>query len=295
MNIIKFLDQLSFEGGSKEDLEVLSSRREAFTKLSGFSKKMAISAIPTGILASMPGMLSAKSSAENTMEVLNFALTLEYLEYEFYQKASESGVYNEQKVVFDQIKDHEEAHVAFLTETINAMEGGSAVAKPTFDFTGGKGGTGPFDPFNDYAQFLALSQAFEDTGVRAYKGQAAKLVSDSMSNLILTAALSIHGVEARHASMVRRLRGQKGWITGEDTSVPEAALAVYQAGDPADQFPSEANVTQAGVNLEAAFVGNVPNIDRDSIQEAFDEPLDANVVMGTGTVYDIVGLFIVPE
>uniref|UniRef100_UPI0025D6A377 ferritin-like domain-containing protein n=1 Tax=Marivirga sp. TaxID=2018662 RepID=UPI0025D6A377 len=149
--------------------------------------------------------------------------------------------------------------------------------------------------FNDYNQFLALSQAFEDTGVRAYKGQAANLVSDSMSNLILTAALSIHGVEARHASIVRRLRGQKGWITGEDTSVPDAALAVYQEGNPPAQFPSEANVTQAGVNLEDALVGNVPNIDKASIQEAFDEPLDADVVAGSGTVYDIAGLFIVPQ
>jgi hypothetical protein len=52
-----------------------------------------------------------------------------------------------------------------------------------------------------YAQFLALAQAFEDTGVRAYKGQAANLISTDL----LTAALQIH-VEARHASEVRRLR-----------------------------------------------------------------------------------------
>lgn len=87
---------------------------------------------------------------------------------------------------------------------------------------------------------------------------------------------------------------QKGWITGEDTSVPEAAYGVYQAGTPEEMFPSEANVTQAGVDLQNAFVGNVPNIDLASIQEAFDEPLDADVVAGTGTVYSIASLFIVP-
>jgi hypothetical protein len=45
--------------------------------------------------------------------------------------------------------------------------------KPTFDFTVG----GAFDPFNNYTQFLAFFQAFEDTGVRAYKGQATNLIS----------------------------------------------------------------------------------------------------------------------
>jgi hypothetical protein len=75
------------------------------------------------------------------------------------------------------------------------------VVKPTFDFTVG----GLFSPFTDYQQFL-LAQAFEDTGVRAYKGQAANLMSKPD---LLTAALQIHSVEARHASEVRRLRGQK--------------------------------------------------------------------------------------
>lgn len=60
-----------------------------------------------------------------------------------------------------------------------------------FDFTAG----GQFDPFNDYPTFLLLSQAFEDTGVRAYKGQAPKMAG----NDLLTAALQIHSVEACHA------------------------------------------------------------------------------------------------
>jgi hypothetical protein len=59
-----------------------------------------------------------------------------------------------------------------------------------------------FFSFTDYQQFL---HRFEDTGVRAYKGQAANL----MSKPDLLTALQIHSVEARHASEVRRLRGQK--------------------------------------------------------------------------------------
>jgi hypothetical protein len=92
--------------------------------------------------------------------------------------------------------------------------------------------------------------------------------------------------------VVRRLRDQKGWITGLDTSVPEAAQAVYGAGMPADRFPAEDNVTQGGVNLLTAL-GNMEGIDEAAITEAFDEPLDANTAEGTGTVYDIAGLFLV--
>ena len=77
--------------------------------------------------------------------------------------------------------------------------GGTPVAEPTFDFSGGKGsGNGPFaNAFNDYSLFLAVAQTLEDTGVRAYKGQAGNLIS---SDDVLTAALRIHSVEARHAA-----------------------------------------------------------------------------------------------
>ena len=117
------------------------------------------------------------------------------------------------------------------------------------------------DPFNDYATFQALSQGFEDTGVRAYKGQAPALMAD---NTILTTALRIHSVEARHASEVRRLRGQKGWITGNQTDV--AALQDVYAGEEA-----------ANGSASSAAAA-----------EAFDEPLTKDQVLA------IAGLFIVP-
>ena len=78
---------------------------------------------------------------------------------------------------------------------------------------------GTFDTFGDYPTFQLLAQGFEDFGVRAYKGQAPNLMA---SDAVLTAALRIHSVEARHASEIRRLRGQKGWIPGNDPAATAA-------------------------------------------------------------------------
>jgi rubrerythrin len=146
----------------------------------------------------------AKADTASLIGVLNFALTLEHLEYRYYQLALDSGVIaSADRVIFQKIRGHELAHVKFLQEVIGNVLKGTPVAEPKFDFTV----KGAFSPFTDYPTFLALAQAFEDTGVRAYKGQAANMQE---SDVVLTAALSIHSVEARHASQVRRLRTKKG-------------------------------------------------------------------------------------
>jgi rubrerythrin len=143
--------------------------------------------------------------------------------------------------IMAEIAKHETAHVALLQQTITQL-GGTPVAKPTFDFTGGSGQTGangryggPFaDVFTNTQTFLALAQAFEDTGVRAYKGGAAALVSNIP---VLEAALQIHSIEARHAAMVRRLRGEKGWVSGRASTLPAAAQPVYGPGADARAVP----------------------------------------------------------
>ncbi len=117
--------------------------------------------------------------------------------------------------------------------------------------------------FSNYATFTAVAQAFEDTGVRAYKGQAPTLQPYKDT---LQAALSIHSVEARHAAEVRRLRGafndlepNKGWITQAITDIPGTA-AVYAGED---------NTVHGDLN--ATTITSVASIK--AITEAFDEPL----------------------
>ncbi len=270
MGILSILDRLDLENLSPEEYDNFASRRNALSKLSQFSKKVAIAAIPAGVLASIPTMASAASNA-TVIEALNFALTLEYLESEYYQLGLASNVIPvAERAIFQQIGLHEDVHVTFLKDAISSL-GGTPVPKPTFDFTA----DGAFDPFNQYPDFLALAQAYEDTGVRAYKGQAGNLIS---SPDILTAALQIHSVEARHASQVRRLRTKngldtvKGWITGDNRgTLPAPTQAVYDG---------EANTTHAGVN--ATTITNIP---LEGVQEAWDEPLSKEEVLAIASLF----------
>ena len=244
------------------------SRRNAVACSSRMAGALAIASLPVAF-----GLFTRKAFAQGTLpaeivDVLNFALTLEYLEDEFYRTgldADTAGALDlgDTRTVFEQISKHETAHVALLQGVLGA----DAVESPTFDFTA----AGTFaDVFTNPATFITLAQGFEDTGVRAYKGQAANLISD---NGVLTTALQIHSVEARHASVVRRLSqspAEKGWITLASNTVPEL--------DPV--YAGEEVTTQAGVDLTTLGTA-------EAASEAFDEPLAREDVEA------IAGLFIV--
>lgn len=276
MSIIKFLDEFTSEDLTKK----VSSRRDALHALGSLGKKAAVAAVPFG-MAAMSDKAFAQQSSGDPIAALQLALTLEYLEAEFYMKALDSGVLpggSRAEAVYMQISKHESAHVEFL----KAGLGDNAVDSPQFDFTAG-GAFDPFNPNNDaaYAQLLALAQAFEDTGVRTYKGQATNL----MGTQFLTPALQIHSVEARHASEVRRLRADVmdenlnenalGWITlkNRGPGMPEATQPVYDG---------EESVTQGGVNLVDAT-----GFSAESVSQAFDEPITAETAQAIASLFII--------
>lgn len=271
MSIIKLLDLFDTDAMEKEEVEILNSRRDAFKKMGSFSKKLSLAALPTAVLGSLPKVAFGKTM--DALDVLNFALTLEHLEYRFYDMGLEANglIPDADRPVFEQIRKHEKAHVDFLQATISALNG-TPVAEPDFDFTAGGTFPNPHDPVN-YPIFMALAQGFEDTGVRAYKGQAGALQAASLSateNRALTAALSIHGVEARHASQVRRMRGQKGWI------VEAQAIEGFETAT-APIYAGEDNVMQGGVDVTTL----TPDIGVDAVTAAYDEPLtmeEANAI-----------------
>ncbi|MGX5817055.1 ferritin-like domain-containing protein [Chitinophaga lutea] len=261
MNIHNIITEI--EKVDPEVCERLDTRRSAMRQFVSFSGRVALAALPFAL-----GSMFKKAygqSAPGIAGVLNYALTLEYLEAEYYTKGAASGVVpagTPAVGAINTIRDHENAHVAFLKSAISSL-GATPVAKPTFDFTAG----GAFgNVFTNYDTFLAVAQAFEDTGVRAYKGRAAELISN---NAILTAALQIHSVEARHASHIRQMRKARGanlkpWITGKDTGGIGAAVQPVYDG--------EELTTQAGVNI-AQFVS------ANAASESFDEPLSASQVL----------------
>jgi hypothetical protein len=137
-----------------------------------------------------PGVAQA-GFRKSDIAILNYALTLEYLEAAFYAEAVAKGALTGELAVFARVVgEHEAGHVTGLQEAL----GDAAVDEPSFDF---KGTTA------DPAKFAATAQVLEDTGVAAYKGQADKIANHT---LIVT-ALSIHAVEARHAGWIRAING----------------------------------------------------------------------------------------
>ncbi|GAB4022236.1 ferritin-like domain-containing protein [Spirosoma koreense] len=231
------------------------TRRNVFQNFFKKAMKGAAAGAPV-VFASM--LNKAYAGAADVTDVLNFALTLEYLEAEFYNMGlAAPGLLpsgSTARTIYTQIAAHENAHVALLQGAL----GGSAISKPAFDLTY----KGAFPTvLSNYDTFLAVSQALEDTGVRAYKGQAPRLLGTP----VLETALQIHSVEARHAARVRMLRGYKGWITNQDTSNIPGVEAVYKGDD---------MVTQANLN-----VASISGVATDTVSEAFDEPLTKEQVL----------------
>jgi rubrerythrin len=142
-----------------------------------------------GVMSVAPFVSRALAmSGGGDVGILNFALTLEYLESSFYREAKRrAGASGELKSLIDLIGRDEDEHVKALTATIEKL-GGKPVAEPKFDF-----------PYDSTAEFLELAQTFEDTGVSAYNGAAPQIKSKE----VLGAAGSIVQVEARHAAAIR--------------------------------------------------------------------------------------------
>lgn len=243
-------------------MEPILSRRDAIAQGASASSKvmaaLALGSIPIALGALAKDVYGQAPS--DVLDVLQFALTLEYLEADFYTRgvAAAGLIPASDLTIFTNIRNHENTHVTALQGLITG-KGATPGAKPTFDFTA-KGNVAGFNfGASQYPTFQVLAQAFEDTGVRAYKGQAGRLINDKA---ILTAALTIHSVEARHASEVRRLRGKKGWITGNSRDdLPAFTQGIYDGED---------NMTQAGLDISGLGTGNGGSA---GVTEAFDEPL----------------------
>jgi len=145
-------------------------------------------------------------TGSSDVDILNFALTLEFLEAKFYEEAkSRAKASGELKSLVNLLASDEKQHVEALTATIKQL-GGKPVAEPKFDF-----------PYSGTGGFLKLAQTFEDTGVSAYNGAAPMIKSKE----VLAAAGGIVQVEARHAAAIRLQNKEEPAPAAFDTPLDE--------------------------------------------------------------------------
>ena len=164
---------------------------------------------PAAAMAAGKGRPPA-SFGSGDIGILNYALTLEYLEAAFYNEATKNKVAKgaQQSVFLKRVTADENAHVAYLKKAL----GKKAVSAPKVEFGSA----------TSKAKWLSVSQSLENTGVKAYSGQALNISSPD----VVTAALEILSVEARHASVAGLLlKPTSKNISPENGAFQKAATA----------------------------------------------------------------------
>ncbi len=197
--------------GAVEQLARDDVERKRFLKMAG--KRMGAGAAATGLAAfiaacgsssssssskaatssaAAPSSSTTTSSADSSsgdLAIVNYALTLEYLESQFYAKVIKSGLFHGKDLAVLKSFGAEEAqHVLALHKVASSL--GTPAARPTGKF-----------PIKSAAQVTMLAGTVENLGAAAYLGQAANIQSKE----ILAAALAIHTIEARHAATINLL------------------------------------------------------------------------------------------
>jgi hypothetical protein len=199
------LDEIDTDGAVREAAEEASGdTRLAFLKKAGVAGGALVSGgtilsalAPSAMAASGFGRPPAKFG-KGDVGILNYALTLEYLEAAFYNGATAAKLpLSPQGLVFlETVTKDENEHVKFLKKAL----GKKAAAEPKFDFKGAN---------TNVETFMATAEVLENTGVHAYSGQALNIKTPAY----VKAAVSILTVEARHASVIGLLNGPKGMLT----------------------------------------------------------------------------------
>lgn len=259
---------------------VLEGRLDRRTALKG------LGSVGAGML--FGGVLSSCQAPAQTpnqdVNILNFALNLEYLEAAFYLAAVGQlnqlpggnaqvilppgvsgsspvpGLAGDDLALAQEIANDELAHVNFLRQAL----GSQAVSRPTIDLSNSFNAIrSGFNPFSDPISFFVGAFVFEDVGVTAYNG-AAPLITDKQT--VLAPAAGILAVEAYHAGAVRRLL-----IERRAAAVPNTGLTVEQLANAI----SQARAQLSGGGDQGLTVGGTPNnVPTDNNAVAFARTVD---------------------
>ena len=196
------LDEVDADGAIREAANEVSGdtrlsflRKSAVAGGAALSGGAVLSALVPGIAMASGGGRPPASFGKGDIGVLNYALTLEYLEAAFYNGATAANMaLSSQAAVFLKVVTKDEnAHVAFLKKAL----GSKAAKEPKFDFKGAN---------TNVEMFMKTAAVLENTGVHAYSGQALNIKSAAY----VKAAISILTIEARHASVIGLLNDPTG-------------------------------------------------------------------------------------
>ena len=294
MNFFNIIDLLA--EADPDVLDRFSSRRAVFNSLGTVAQRAALATSPLFLGALFQKAYAGTASLPT--DILNYALTLELLEADFYRQFLAAGQVPA-GAAFDAItviKTHEDAHVTYLSNAVTRAGGTPVTGTATAGIR--------FNPNllpATYTDQLKYAQVLEDIGVRAYKGRAAELIGTDL----LTPVLQIHSIEARHAAHIRTMRGQQPWVSlGDDLAADPLYKAAYTGGvasstrttvalggttygipsyNPALPSPPESNQQQgaAGTKLPVLITTGIGSTTylADDAAAAFDEPLQAAEVL----------------
>lgn len=201
-----YVDQ--FMSAMRMERERLATRRSVLTS----TAKLAGAGAAAAVLSSSDLRQAVAQEFEDDVEILNYLLTLEHLEYAFYREGlNEFGLLQFQEAdqpeslypQLQQVRTHEASHVNALSGAVTDLEG-EAVEEAEYDFD-----------FEDIDSFLMTARALENTGVAAYAGVAPQIQDDE----ILATVLSIHSVEARHAAFLNEENDESPFPTAFDEAM----------------------------------------------------------------------------
>ncbi|HET9593068.1 MAG TPA: ferritin-like domain-containing protein [Solirubrobacterales bacterium] len=169
-----------------------------------------------GSTAMSGGKSETAEFGKGDVGILNYALTLEYLETAFYAEVVKSGLFKGADLAtIRKFGQEESEHVQALTQAVKSL-GGKPAPEPKTEF-----------PLKDAKSVLELAGTVENLGAAAYLGQAANIESPE----VLASALAIHSVEGRHAAALNTLLGES--ITPDGAfAVPADVKTVLKSVEP---------------------------------------------------------------
>ncbi|MES2701365.1 MAG: ferritin-like domain-containing protein [Bacteroidota bacterium] len=284
MNFKNILNDIS----ASEADESLSSRRHV---LRSFGSKVALAALPFAI-----GSLFNKTygqTGSKLIEALNLALEIDYMQYNFYHIANNTGDLippstfsgNNDTAGFRTIEQQQLAHINFLKTTITALGGVPFTPKnynpldvnppfvpSAYDFTARKSSTyAPIfvNVFASYPKFLMLAQLLEDVAVKAY----AWGMQDALGNTtILTQMFQLQTTEARHAAHVRLMRRLPD-VSAPETPSPWIVNNIPPTIPLQSYYLGEDNTIQNDISLTTLPGTGGSNVTKIGATAGFDEPI----------------------